>query len=184
MKKILFLIVAVILSACAASPVAIQDRLANQKSAEQEIWDEVVQRYETECNVPKQPVKNTACLNGMIEAQVLPVAEFPNLVLEMMANMDKTARGYERGDVSSNEYEQDMRSNFVAYYNAWDQAAGERVDNAYNNQRALAIYSGALAAGAQGYSESRQEQFERQQTNQPVTVQCTEGLGTYHCQQY
>lgn len=184
MKKFILLFTMLGLSACAASPVATQDRLTSQKAAEQEIWDQVVQRYEAECNAPKQPVKNTACLNGMIEAQVLPVAEFPGLVQEMMANLDKTARGYERGDMSSNEYEKEMRSNFVAYYNAWDQAAGERVDNAYNNQRALAVYSGALAAGAQGYNESRQEQFERQQANQPVTVHCTEGLGTYHCQQY
>ena len=190
MKKILLFFTMLGLSAC-ASPVATSTQLQNQQARENAAWDTSGDAALQTCGytpgktVPKsRAVEERRCINGLIDEHLMPIAEFSDNLKTMQDAFVNVAEMYQSGEVSAADYKSRMEGISNSYDEAWIRLANERIDNAHNNQRALAIYSGALAAGAQGYNESRQEQFERQQANQPVTVHCTEGLGTYHCQQY
>ncbi len=190
MKKIILVFTVLGLSAC-ASPVATSNQLHKQQARENSAWDTIGNAAIQTCGFTpgktvqkSKAVEERRCINGLIDQHLMPIAEFPDNLKTMQGAFVNVAEMYQNGEISAADYKSRMEGISDSYDKAWIRLANERIDNAHNNQRALASYSGAVAAGAQGYNESRQEQFERQQANQPVTVHCTEGLGTYHCQQY
>ena len=190
MKKFLFLAFTFLISGC-ASPQLASQKMHSQQSKENYAWNLIADRSEVECDYQPgirtkrdEALKQRECINKLIDEELMPISAFPENLKNFQFAMADAAKMYQKGVIGYPEYKSRLKSASGSYDDAWAYQANQKIVNADINRRRLSTLAGAAASGTETYNQSRQEAWEQKQANKPVTVHCTEGLGTYHCQQY
>ncbi len=146
MKKTILAAVFILCGCVGAHTQAVNGQFQTQFKAEQAAWESVGKAFPLECSKGDQqfpPAKSkvvayTKCYTKLTNEKVMPVAAYPDLVIDMRTQALRNAGLYADGKISATEWEARGNENFSAYLKAADSRYASAMNGAMQRDQIAA----------------------------------------------
>lgn len=156
LKIAFFISIGILITGCVTSSNRLYNQIAAQGSQEAAAWDRVNEMAVSQCHISPDPevappkkvaMKQSKCLTGLVNEQVIPYALFPELTQEYRKKQEFLTGQYVDGKISANERAHLGAKANEEYHEAVRVRSNQILTTEYQRQDAQQAHWGSVAGG-------------------------------------